>query len=80
MSGMGKSMPRLLFVAGASEPPTPNPFSTEVRDPKFSPNGLRATGRSQRCLGVDLAISYLLIWVGRFVQNGLPKNARGQLM
>jgi hypothetical protein len=49
MFDMGKSIPRPLFVVGApGSPPTPNPFNTEVRDPKFSPNGLRATERSQR--------------------------------
>jgi hypothetical protein len=54
MFDMGKSIPRPLFVAGApGSPPTPNPFNTEVRDPKFSPNGLRATGRSQRFVGCD---------------------------
>jgi hypothetical protein len=54
MFDMGKSIPRPLFVFGApGSPPTPNPFNTEVRDPKFSPNGLRATGRSQRCVYCD---------------------------
>lgn len=49
MSDIGRSIPKPLFVAGGSDPPpTPNPFNTEVRDPKFSPKGLRATGRSQR--------------------------------
>jgi hypothetical protein len=54
MFDMGKSIPRPLFVVGApGSPPTPNPFNTEVRDPKFSPNGLRATERSQRCVWCD---------------------------
>jgi len=49
MFDIGKSTPNPLFVAGASDPPTPNPFNTEVRDPKFIPSpGLRAAGRSQR--------------------------------
>jgi hypothetical protein len=79
---IGRSTPKLLFVAGSSEPPSPNPFSTEVRDPKFSPNGLRATGRGQQPVwcGIDVAISYLSLWADRFVQIGLLKHARRQLM
>jgi hypothetical protein len=83
MFDIGRSTPKPLFVAGASDPPTPNPFSTEVRDPKFIPNpGLRAAGRSQRCIGsgISTAISDLSLLVERSMQHGLPRHARRQRM